>query len=140
MIKDNCLVYVRTQRLLYSLDIYVRYATILRNCEALCLCQICASPSPVCAISENCSSWCTSKLHDWLAFICRTDRYGTGWSTDLVTEQALMRSLKTTGCLTRGTDMSETQRIVWLLPMPMCAEINNVMQAFDGFEYSTSEQ
>ncbi len=36
--------------------------------------------------------------------------------------------------------MSETQRLVWLLSMPMCAEINNAMQTLSGVEYSTSEQ
>jgi len=80
------------------------------------------------------------KLREWLAFIRRTDRYGTSWSTDLVTEQGLMRSLKTTAGLPRGTDMSETQCIVWLLSMPMCAELNNVMQALGGIANSTSQQ
>ena len=74
-----------------------------------------------------------------LHVIRRSDRYWAGLSTDLVIEQALMRSLKTTGGLTRGTGMSETQRLVWLLSMPMCAEINNTMQALSGIEYSTSE-
>jgi len=75
-----------------------------------------------------------------LHVIRRSDRCWAGLSTDLVIEQVLMRSLKTTGGLTRGTGISETQRLVWLLSMPMCAEISYAMQAFSGVEYSTSEQ
>ncbi len=56
-----------------------------------------------------------------------TDMYWTGLSTDRIIEQVLMRSLKTSGGLTRGTGMSETQRLVWLLSMPIRAEINNAM-------------
>ncbi|KAG1678576.1 hypothetical protein GQR58_013380 [Nymphon striatum] len=41
----------------------------------------------------------------------RSDRYWAGLSTDLLIEQVLMRSVKTTGGLTRGRGMSEPQRI-----------------------------
>ena len=55
-------------------------------------------------------------------------------------EQVLMRSLKTTGGLTRGRGMSEKQRTVWLLSMPICTEINCAMQELTGVQYLTSEQ
>lgn len=42
--------------------------------------------------------------------IRRSDRFWSGLSTDLVIEQVLMRSLKTTGGLTRGRGMEEAQR------------------------------
>ena len=45
----------------------------------------------------------------------RSDRYWAGLSTDLLIEQVVMRSAKTTGGLTRGHGMSESQRITWLL-------------------------
>ena len=48
----------------------------------------------------------------------RTDRYWSGLSTDLVIEQVLMRSVKSTGGLTRGRGMGEAQREQWLLSMP----------------------
>ena len=40
----------------------------------------------------------------------RSDRYWAGLSQDLVIEQVLMRSLKTSGGLTRGTGFGERQR------------------------------
>ena len=69
----------------------------------------------------------------------RTDRYWTGLSTDLVVEQVLMRSLKTSGGLTRGCSMTGSQRLVWLLYMPSCAQINLTMQELTGTLYQTSE-
>lgn len=54
--------------------------------------------------------------------IRRSDRYWAGLSTDLVIEQSLMRSLKTTGGLTRGRGLTETQRAQWL-SMPHLAEM-----------------
>ena len=51
-----------------------------------------------------------------------------------------MRSLKTTGELTRGRGFSETQRLLWALSMPACAEINSSMQQLNNVKYSTSEQ
>ena len=70
----------------------------------------------------------------------RTDRYWDGLSSDLVIEQVLMRSLKTSGGLTRGRGMTENQRLLWLLSMPSCAEINFTMQKLTGTLYQTSEQ
>ena len=63
-----------------------------------------------------------------LHVVRRSDRFWAGLSTDLVIEQSLMRSLKTTGGLTRGRGMGEVQRLIWLLSSPICAEINNSMQ------------
>ena len=51
-----------------------------------------------------------------------------------------MRSLKTTGGLTRARGMSEIQRLVWLMSMPVCAFINNSMQNFTGVNFLMSEQ
>ena len=70
----------------------------------------------------------------------RSDRYWAGLSQDLVIEQVLMRSLKTSGGLTRGTGFGERQRLVWLLSMPACAEINSAMQTLSGVTFTTSEQ
>ena len=58
-----------------------------------------------------------------LHVVRRSDRFWAGLSTDLIIEQVLMRSVKTTGGLTRGRGMSETQRLVWLMSMPACADI-----------------
>ena len=61
-------------------------------------------------------------------------------SPDIVIEQCLMRSLKTTGGLTRGRGCSEIQRLLWVLSMPACAAINSSMQQLTNVKYRTSEQ
>ncbi|CAG2195214.1 unnamed protein product [Mytilus edulis] len=72
--------------------------------------------------------------------IRRTDQYWAGISSDLAIEQALMRSIKTTGRLTRGRGMSESQRALWILSMPDCAEINSAMMSFTGTKFYSSDQ
>ena len=72
--------------------------------------------------------------------IRRYDRCWSGLSPDVVIEQCLMRSHKTTGGLPRGMGFSETQRLLWVLSMPACAEINSSMQQLTNVKYSTSEQ
>lgn len=47
-----------------------------------------------------------------LHVVRRSDRFWAGLSTDLIIEQVLMCNVKTTGGLTRGRGMSETQRLV----------------------------
>ena len=51
-----------------------------------------------------------------------------------------MRSIKTHGGLTRGKRMTENQRLVWVLSLPVCASINETMQMFSGVSYETSDQ
>ena len=70
----------------------------------------------------------------------RSDRYWAGLSTDLVIEQVLMRTVKTTGGLTRVRGMEELQRAQWVLSMPACSEVNYAMQEFTGSNYVTSNQ
>ena len=72
--------------------------------------------------------------------IRRSDRYWAGLSSDLVIEQVLMKNIKSSGGLTRGTGMGEAQRVSWLLSMPACTSINSAMQEFTGTAYETSEQ
>jgi len=72
--------------------------------------------------------------------IRRSDRYWAGISTDLFIEQVLMRSVKTAGGLTRGRGLTETQRSLWLMSMPACADINQAMQDLSGVGYFSSEQ
>ena len=69
-----------------------------------------------------------------------SDRFWDGLSTDLMIEQVLMCSVKATGGITRERGMSETQRLVWLMSMLACANINNAMQNLTGINYLTSEQ
>ena len=72
-------------------------------------------------------------------YVIRTsDRFWADLSQDLVVEQVLMCSLKTSGGLTRGRGMSERQRAIWLLSMPVTAEVKRAMQDFTGTKYQTS--
>ena len=75
-----------------------------------------------------------------LHVVRRSDRHWAGLSSDLVIEQVLMRSMKTSGGLTRGRGMTEQQRLIWLLSMPTCAEVNRSILELTGVSYSTSEQ
>ena len=72
--------------------------------------------------------------------IWRSEREWAGLSPDHVIESVLMRSLKTSGGLTRGRGMSEQQRAIWALSMPACASVNSSMQEITGVQGATSEQ
>lgn len=61
-------------------------------------------------------------------------------SSDLALEQALIRSIKTTGGITRGREFSESPRALWILSMPGCAEVNNAMMSFTGTILCSSDQ
>jgi len=80
------------------------------------------------------------QLNSGLFVIRRSDRLWAGLPSDLVIEQVLMRSSKTNSGLTRGRGMEETQRMRWLLAMPACAEVSEVMQELTGKHFHTSEQ
>ena len=81
-----------------------------------------------------------NKFMQGLHVIRRSDRYWAGLSSDLVIEQVLMRSLKTSGGVTRGRGIGETQRLVWLLSMPARAEMHHAMMEFTGIQHTPSEQ
>ena len=81
-----------------------------------------------------------AKFQEGYHVVRRSDRLWAGLSTDLVIEQVLMRSLKTTGGLTRGRGMTERQRTVWLLSTPACAEVSRAMQEVTNITYDTSKQ
>ena len=59
---------------------------------------------------------------------------------DLVIEQTLMQSLKSTGGLTRGSRMTEHQRAVSTMSSPVSFAYNYTMQEFCRTVYTTSEQ
>jgi len=80
------------------------------------------------------------RFQDGFHVIRRSNRYWAGLSTDLAIEQVLMRSVKTTGGLTRGRGLTEIQRLVWLMSMPMCAQVNEAMQTLTDVQYATSNQ
>ena len=55
-------------------------------------------------------------------------------------EQVLMGSLKTSGDLRSGREMTEHQRITWFLSMPACAEVNSAKQELICVNYNTGKQ
>ena len=79
-----------------------------------------------------CRTACTSKI--------QADRFWAGLSSDLVIEQVLMRSVKSSGGLTHGRGMAESQRAQWLLSIPACASISSAMQEFTSRCYASSGQ
>ena len=72
--------------------------------------------------------------------IHRSNQYWAGLSSDLVIEQTLMRSLKSSGGLTHGSGMTEEMQALWTLSTPITSEYNNAMQEFNDLTYTTSEQ
>ena len=58
----------------------------------------------------------------------------------VVIEQCLMRNLKTLGGLTHGSGMTETQRTIWALSMPVCAQVHDTMQEVSGIKTQIGDQ
>ena len=75
-----------------------------------------------------------------LFVVRRSDRFWAGLPSDFVIEQVLMRTVKTTGGLTRGRGLEENQRTRWLLSTPACAQVNEAIQELTGAQYNTSDQ
>ena len=80
------------------------------------------------------------KFLDGFHVFRRSNQYWAGLSSDLVIEQTLMRSLKSTGGLTRGSGMPEDMRNLWTLYVPVTSECNIAMQDFTSLTYTTSPQ
>ena len=68
--------------------------------------------------------------------ICRSNHSWAGLSSDLVTEQTLMWSLKSSGSLTHGSEMTEEMRALWTMYMPITSVYNNAMQEFNDLTYN----
>ena len=70
----------------------------------------------------------------------RNIKFWAGLSSDLVIEQTLIRSLKTSGGMTYGSGMNKEQRSLWTMSMPVTAMYNMTMQDFNNLTYTTSDQ
>ena len=75
-----------------------------------------------------------------LHVIRRSDTYWSGLSSDLIIEQGLMQSMKTSGGLTRGRGMGKVQRTIWLLLSPACTAVIEAIQNLTGIRYESSDQ
>ena len=80
------------------------------------------------------------KFQNGFHVIRRTNQFWAGLSCDLVIEQTLMRSLKSTGGLTHGSKMTEEHLALWTMSAPITSEVNVAMQDFNDLTYATSEQ
>lgn len=75
-----------------------------------------------------------------LHVVHRTDSPWSGLGCDLAIEQDLMRYLKTTGSLTRGSALMEVRRALWIPLMPTYSEYNTSTQRLTSISYSPTEQ
>ena len=80
------------------------------------------------------------KFLDGFHVVHRSNQCWAGRSSDLVIEQTLMRSLMSTGGLTRGSGMTQDMRNLWTLSAPVTSEYNIAMQDFTNLTYTTSPQ
>ena len=72
--------------------------------------------------------------------VCRSSRYWAGLWTDLVTEQVMMRSIKSCGGLTRGKGITKNVRLQLIFSMHKCAAIHDAMTTMTDMKASASEQ
>ena len=72
--------------------------------------------------------------------IRRSNKFWAGLSSDLVIEQTLMRSLKSSGGLTHGSGMTEEMRALWTMSSPITAEYSEMMQDLTDLMYASNEQ
>ena len=47
--------------------------------------------------------------------------------------------MKTSGVLAKGRDMTEKQRLIWLMSMAVCAEVNCTMQELTNVIYNSEQ-
>lgn len=72
--------------------------------------------------------------------IRRSDKFWAGLWSDLIIEQVMMRSIKSSGGLTRGRGIAESTRQLWLGSIHRSADIHNAMTKLTGACRKTSEQ
>ena len=72
--------------------------------------------------------------------IRRTDKYWAGLWTDLTIEQVLMRSIKSSGGITRGRGITESVRLTWLGSMHRRASMHDAMSSLTNVSRVSSEQ
>ena len=72
--------------------------------------------------------------------IRRSTRQWAVLAQDLVIEQILMHSIKSTGGMTRGGGLSEIQRALWLLSRAITSSYCMQMEKQETVEYISSDQ
>ncbi|KAG1714706.1 Multidrug resistance-associated protein 1 [Nymphon striatum] len=69
----------------------------------------------------------------------RSGRFWAGLWSDLVIEQTLMRSIKSSGSLTRGRGFEENVRHLWVSSISYTAAVHEAMSSLSGVKASSSE-
>ena len=77
---------------------------------------------------------------DGLHVIRRSEKMWCGIAADLSIEQTLMRSIKSTGGLTRGRGMNEVSRSVWLLSTPVTSEVSDKIRQVTNVDTNTGAE
>lgn len=72
--------------------------------------------------------------------IRRNNKFFSGTWTDMVIEQSLMKSMKSSGGLTRGRGISETVLTTWTLGTVYLQNICDCVETFCNVAYQSSEQ
>ena len=80
------------------------------------------------------------KFLDGFHVVRRSNQCCAGLSSDVVIEQMLIRSLKGTDGLTRGSGLTKDMRNLWTLSAPVTFEYNIAMQDLTNLTYTTSPQ
>ena len=70
----------------------------------------------------------------------RSEKFWAGLWTVLIIKQVMMRSIKSSGGLTRGRGITESTCQLWLGSTHRCADIHNAMGELTGAYRNTSEQ
>lgn len=72
--------------------------------------------------------------------IRRTEKFWAGIWSDQTIEQTLMRSMKSSGGLTRGRGVTDSVLSKWILAAPIMSTISEQVENYCGVSYSTSVQ
>lgn len=72
--------------------------------------------------------------------IRRSDKFWSGIWSDMTIEQTLMRSMKSTGGLTRGRGLTDSVLTKWILGMPTMQKVSEAIENFVEIESTTTEQ
>ena len=91
------------------------------------------------SVSEK-HPWLHEQFENGTHAVRRSQRYWAGLWFNLVIEQTPMRSVKSTGGLTRGHCMQEGTRHLWTLSLNHLASMNNAMKLLVGSSVKRSEQ
>ena len=67
------------------------------------------------------------------------DTWG-GVSSDHIIEETLMKSLKSTGSVTRGKGIEEVQCNIYNLSQPACAKVSTSIEELTGTKHISSDQ